>query len=69
MVTSDARRGAQIEGCRLAAELDAADTRATAVALSPSGDTARLDVESLGSSPLGTSTFANCVGARHRPTW
>ena len=57
VVTSDARRGAQIEGCRLATELSSAGFAASAVALSPSGDSAPVDIESLGSSPLGATTF------------
>lgn len=57
VITSDARRGAQIEGHRLASELTNASVTADAVALAGSGDEAVLDLDTLGSTPLGPATL------------
>ena len=58
VLSSSARRGAEIEGLRLSQELTAAGVNARAVALAPgSGDGARLDVPALGSRPLSWRTL------------
>lgn len=58
VLSSSARRGAEIEGLRLSQELTVAGVNARAVALAPgSGDGARLDVPVLGSRPLSWRTL------------
>lgn len=57
VLTSDARRGAEIEGHRLAREISGGDVNADVVALTPSGSSASLAVPTLGASALGSSTL------------
>jgi glycosyltransferase involved in cell wall biosynthesis len=57
VLASDARRGAEIEGSRLADELTGRGIRAEAVALAPGPGSSMLDVCVLGPSPLGLSTL------------
>lgn len=60
VLTSDARRGAEIEGARVAEELKARGLATSVVALGPAdpGPT-RLPVPTLGRSPLGPGTLRN----------
>ena len=58
VLSSNARRGAEIEGHRLSQELTDAGVSARAVALAPgSGEGARLDVPVLGARPLSWRTL------------
>ncbi|MEP1123849.1 MAG: glycosyltransferase family 4 protein [Ilumatobacter sp.] len=57
VLTSDARRGAEIEGERLARELAGGDMVADAVALARAESSAPLDVETLGRSTLALGTL------------
>lgn len=56
VLASTERRGAEVEGAQLAAELCAAGVEAEVVALHP-GATPSLDVRALGSTPLAMSTL------------
>ncbi len=57
VVTSDERRGAEIEGSRLATELRKRGVHASAVALAPGNSDATLGVPTLGRTPIGFRTL------------
>ena len=57
VLTSNARRGAEIEGSRLARELQQLGADAQAVCLAPATGAPVLDLPVLGSKPLGPSTL------------
>ena len=63
VVSSNARRGAEVEAESLATELSRRGLVTTAVALSPSNASSPLDLEVLGSSPFGRETL---LALRHR---